>query len=159
MHILRPYMYLFMSQWGLLPLLSMEYFSSCHKHWLSSSCLSFQQLQREMETWSRTNHKHVIKCIGYCTNLGPVPCFISPWMENGTAADFIKQNPGADRVKLVRIIIFVNISSAFKPTVLVQLRGIADGLSHLHDLYIVHGDIRAVSNSTLDHHKCPQCPY
>lgn len=56
-----------------------------------------------METWAQVKHRHVVSLLGFCTDLGPVPCFVSPWIENGTATNFIARNPDADRVKLVRV--------------------------------------------------------
>lgn len=65
-----------------------------------------------METWAQVKHPHVIGLLGFCTDMGPVPCFVSLWLENGTATSFIARNPDADRVKLVRIYIVRKILSS-----------------------------------------------
>jgi serine/threonine protein kinase len=48
----------------------------------------------------------VLPLLGYCMDFGPVPCFISPWMQHGTVLNFLEKYPRYDRVKLVRRILF-----------------------------------------------------
>ncbi|KAF8751181.1 kinase-like protein [Rhizoctonia solani] len=47
---------------------------------------------------------------------------VSPWMQNGTLPDFLKKNPNADRFQLCT--------------------QICDGVAYLHNINIVHGDLK-----------------
>jgi hypothetical protein len=66
-----------------------------------------------METWSRTSHENVQRLLGYCTDIIPAKatCFVSPWMENGTARQFIKKYPNTNRIRLVRHITYPLLSN------------------------------------------------
>ncbi|TDL17293.1 kinase-like protein, partial [Rickenella mellea] len=67
-------------------------------------------------------HKNVLPLLGYCTDLSPALCMISPWMSNGTVDEYVKTHGDADTVKLIE--------------------GMARGLDYLHGQNIVHGDLR-----------------
>ncbi|KDQ07595.1 hypothetical protein BOTBODRAFT_597817 [Botryobasidium botryosum FD-172 SS1] len=78
---------------------------------------------REVHVWRKLQHPNILPLIGLCT-LDAVTYMVSPWMTNGNAFDYVRNNPGADRLCL--------------------LAQAADGLKFLHDFNptIVHGDMR-----------------
>ncbi|KDQ07592.1 hypothetical protein BOTBODRAFT_119822 [Botryobasidium botryosum FD-172 SS1] len=82
-----------------------------------------ERFEREVYVWRKLQHLNILPLIGTCT-LDSVTYMVSPWMTNGNAFDYVRNNPGADR-----------------PLLLAQA---ADGLRFLHDFKptIVHGDIR-----------------
>ncbi|KDQ07608.1 hypothetical protein BOTBODRAFT_91957, partial [Botryobasidium botryosum FD-172 SS1] len=77
----------------------------------------------EVYVWRKLRHPNILPLIGLCT-LDSVTYMVSPWMANGNAFDYVRRNPGADRLDL--------------------LAQAADGFKFLHDSNptIVHGDIR-----------------
>jgi serine/threonine protein kinase len=101
-----------------------------------------------MGNWSRTHHENVQRLLGYCTDIVPhVICFVSPWMENGHAREFIEKTPTTNRITLVRAHCILSGLSRF--SLLFKLREIAEGLTYLHGQGIIHGDIRGVSTSFI----------
>ncbi|KDQ07564.1 hypothetical protein BOTBODRAFT_38648, partial [Botryobasidium botryosum FD-172 SS1] len=82
-----------------------------------------KMIGREVHVWRKLQHPNILPLIGLCT-LESVTYMVSPWMANGNAFDYVRNNPGADRLLL--------------------LAQAADGLKFLHDFSpaIVHGDVR-----------------
>ena len=50
--------------------------------------------------WKRLRHPNVVPFIGVTQD--PMQ-FVSEWMPNGTLVDYIRKNPGANRIGLVRL--------------------------------------------------------
>ena len=63
-----------------------------------------QNLLREAELWSRLNHPNITPFYGISFDLGrpDAPCLICPYFKNGNVAKYLKMNPRANRLKLVR---------------------------------------------------------
>ncbi|KDQ07589.1 hypothetical protein BOTBODRAFT_597528 [Botryobasidium botryosum FD-172 SS1] len=82
-----------------------------------------KMIGREVHVWRNLQHPNILPLIGTCT-LDSVTYMVSPWMANGNAFDYVRNNPGVDRLLL--------------------LAQAADGVKFLHDFHptIVHGDIR-----------------
>ena len=74
---------------------------------------------------------------------------VSEWMPNGNVRDYVRKNPETSRLQLVR---WLQSASGFELT-RVQLLDVGRGLSFLHFLEIVHGDLKGVR---LDSFLC--CP-
>ncbi|KZT36422.1 hypothetical protein SISSUDRAFT_1049933 [Sistotremastrum suecicum HHB10207 ss-3] len=90
-----------------------------------------QKIAREMKVWSKVTHENVLAFLGFCffpnishTGSSAQLSLVSPWMKNGTAVQFARANPTVDRLPIIR--------------------GVVDGLRHLHEKNIVHGDIKGV---------------
>ncbi|KAG8711151.1 hypothetical protein FRC08_016249 [Ceratobasidium sp. 394] len=76
---------------------------------------------REIHTWSRLQHPHVLKLLGLAEYRNQI-AMVSPWLEGGALRNYLAQHPEVNR-----------------PQLCVQ---IADGLSYLHQCGVVHGDLK-----------------
>ncbi|QRV81482.1 cytoplasmic tyrosine-protein kinase BMX [Ceratobasidium sp. AG-Ba] len=85
---------------------------------------------QELYTWSRCRHPNVQQLLGLVEFRDQIG-MVSTWEPNGSLAGYIRQYPDVDRCKL----------SA----------QIANGLAYLHDLDIIHGDLKA-SNVLISKH-------
>ncbi|KDQ15096.1 hypothetical protein BOTBODRAFT_85348, partial [Botryobasidium botryosum FD-172 SS1] len=55
---------------------------------------------REASVWRQLRHAHILPFLGMSTQAG-LPHLVSPYMENGTAPDYIRRNPGVNRLQLL----------------------------------------------------------
>ncbi|KAH7319568.1 kinase-like domain-containing protein, partial [Rhizoctonia solani] len=79
---------------------------------------------RELYSWSKTRHQNVLELFGLAHFRGNI-VMISPWMEFGKLMDYLEQHPGIDRLSVV-----------------IQ---VVEGLAYLHDIPMIHGDIKAAN--------------
>lgn len=82
-------------------------FCQCSRHWAKSV---EQKIDREMRLWSKVDHGNILAFLGFCffPNVSYVGgsaqlSLVSPWMKNGTAVDYVRNNPEADRIAIVRL--------------------------------------------------------
>ncbi|KAL0069386.1 hypothetical protein AAF712_003409 [Marasmius tenuissimus] len=91
-----------------------------------------EEFYKETLVWTQLSHPNVLPFHGVSTTLFPERfCLISPWMENGHIITFLERTPDHDKLKTL-----VEISA---------------GIAYLHELRIVHGDIKGV-NILVDEH-------
>ncbi|KAL0566627.1 Rho guanine nucleotide exchange factor [Marasmius crinis-equi] len=93
------------------------------------------ELIRETLVWRQLEHKNIVPFKGaYLFNEEPKEfCLVSPWMENGNLASFVKKS-----------------SPSITPELQYNLAlNIATGLAYLHDRGITHGDIKG-NNILID---------
>lgn len=90
-------------------------------------------LEKEITALMRIKHGHILSFTGLVKRYGD-PCIITPWATNGTVRKYLKENPTADREKIIR--------------------EVATALEYLHwgnalsdGTVVVHGDIH--SNNVL----------
>ncbi|KAG2069628.1 kinase-like protein [Suillus decipiens] len=86
---------------------------------------TIRRLLRETRVWSTCVHPHLAPFIGICYEITrgyQVPCLISPFYKNTTIMQYLKDNPNAVRMDL--------------------LRQFMSGLAYLHGRAIVHGDLK-----------------
>ena len=98
---------------------------------------------REALMWKWLKHPNIVPFRG--VTLEPLQ-ILSEWMSNGDLTVYIKQNPDASRVTLVR--------PPFSPSkqhhlIVHQLFDVAKGLDYLHNCDVVHGDLKGVYVSSL----------
>ncbi|CUA74882.1 Ephrin type-A receptor 3 [Rhizoctonia solani] len=79
---------------------------------------------RELHTWSKCNHPNVLRLYGLATFRDRIG-MVSPWMSKGTLPRYLRDNPNANRRDMC-----------------IQ---ICDGLSHIHEAGIVHGDLKGAN--------------
>ncbi|KXN82149.1 Serine/threonine-protein kinase HT1 [Leucoagaricus sp. SymC.cos] len=88
---------------------------------------AFRAHATEFTLWSHISHPNVLPFLGVyvsANELVPRICIVSPWMKFGSLARFLESSPEAGR----RILFLSDIIS---------------GLQHLHELKIIHSDLKA----------------
>ncbi|KAJ7502578.1 kinase-like domain-containing protein, partial [Mycena galericulata] len=88
----------------------------------------FKEFYHEALIWRQLSHPNLLPFFGvyYLEDSRRRLCLVSPWMENGNIARYLKTNPpGLNRLTLVL--------------------DVALGLQHLHGLKLVHGDLKAIN--------------
>ena len=118
---------------------------------MHESQLFLQAFSREAVTWAHLSHPNILPLYGICHFDSQVG-LVSPWMENGTIMVYLKKNPDANRLLLVRnaaVSLVCLGTHAF-----CQMFDIALGLEYLHDKGVIHGDLKGVwSPMILSHHQ------
>ncbi|KAH8830184.1 kinase-like domain-containing protein [Flagelloscypha sp. PMI_526] len=96
---------------------------------IDNSQKSLRRFEREVKIWSQIwnadKGNHILPFYGYCLTEGPYPWMISPWQKNGNAMDYVRKNEDVDHLLLTA--------------------RIAKGLSILHGMKIVHGDLKSAN--------------
>ncbi|KAG2002503.1 TKL/TKL-ccin protein kinase [Coprinopsis cinerea AmutBmut pab1-1] len=82
-----------------------------------------RRIQAEVATWHKLCHRNVSQFFGIVQSANSFG-MVSPWYCNGIISEYVRKNPGVDRLKL-----------------LIQ---VASGIGHLHSFSppIVHGDLK-----------------
>jgi len=83
-----------------------------------------QKFCREAIACKHLQHPNILPLLGV-TLAERRFAMVSEWMENGNINDFIQKNPTVNRTKL--------------------LAGVAKGLKYMHDLRVVHGDLKGAN--------------
>ncbi|KAJ3710941.1 kinase-like domain-containing protein [Lentinula raphanica] len=96
---------------------------------VNSNEASKRRFMREVKVWNdlwiKDRGRHILPFYGFCQTDGPFPYMVSPWQSNGTALHFVKKYDAG----------FIDYRRMFKH--------IAVGVQVLHDMNIIHGDIKA----------------
>ncbi|CAE6407141.1 unnamed protein product [Rhizoctonia solani] len=79
---------------------------------------------KELYTWSKCKHPNVLNLLGLVEFRGQIG-MVSAWMDNGDVRTYLDARPGTDRCQLCH--------------------GISDGLAYLHDVGIIHGDLKGAN--------------
>ncbi|KAG9082765.1 hypothetical protein FRC06_004865, partial [Ceratobasidium sp. 370] len=99
-----------------------------------------QHAARELYFWSKLKHSNVLELLGFAMFQGQL-AMISPWMEKGTLNDHIRRHPALDRWALVRHV--PTPKEPLTPFKLYQCLQISEGLEYIHEVGMVHGDLKA----------------
>ncbi|KAF9785170.1 kinase-like domain-containing protein [Thelephora terrestris] len=78
---------------------------------------------KEVITWRTLRHPNVLPLIGVTMSEAQF-AMVSEWMSNGNINEFVKANPGENRLKL--------------------LEDVARGLIYIHQQGMIHGDLKGV---------------
>ncbi|KAF9643599.1 kinase-like protein [Thelephora ganbajun] len=87
---------------------------------------------KEVVIWRRISHPNIVPFLGVSEAPAPLS-MVSEWMPNGNVREYVRKNPGTSRLQL--------------------LLDISRGLSFLHSLEIVHGDLKG-DNILVDKSGC-----
>lgn len=60
-----------------------------------------QRYYKELTIWKQLNHPNVIPTFGASTDIDEF-CVVAPWMPEGELSQYLRKNPGANRVGIVR---------------------------------------------------------
>ena len=98
-------------------------------------------------TWKTLQHPNVLPLIGVTASEAHF-AMVSEWMANGNVNEFVKENPDANRLKLVGSLFHIP-HHPFSPGSLefgqpIQLEGVARGLIYIHHRGMIHGDLKGV---------------
>ena len=114
-----------------------------------SHLILVQRLCREVLIWKRLSHPNILPLVGVSVAKNPRHFrIISEWMPNGNVMEYTRSNPRANRLRLVSSVVrFLEVlySDNRNP----QLSEVAFGVTYLHELGIVHGDLKGVRHYTL----------
>jgi serine/threonine protein kinase len=90
-------------------------------------------------------HPNILPFYGAFISDEQVPriCIVTPWMEGGNLVDHLDKNPDVARAPLVNVVHFNPFQHLYDDN-LPQVFDILSGLQHLHELEIVHADLKGV---------------
>ncbi|KAG2153677.1 kinase-like domain-containing protein [Suillus bovinus] len=83
-------------------------------------------IRRELIVWLKLIHLNIVPLLGIARIESPWPALVYPWMPSGTLYIFLEKQAAT-------------LSTSTK---IGLVEGIADGLSYLHSMKIVHGDLQ-----------------
>ena len=95
-----------------------------------------------MSVWAQPDHPNVLPFLGFMLE-NDYPSLISEWMGLGTVRDFLESHPEFDITSLVSSEQCQHVLPSMLAT-LIKALGVAEGLKYIHDLDIVHSDIKAM---------------
>ncbi|EUC63925.1 tyrosine kinase domain protein [Rhizoctonia solani AG-3 Rhs1AP] len=61
---------------------------------------------RELAIWSRLKHPNILPLMGTCSFRGSMS-LVSEWQDNGNATEWVRANPGVDRLELVCLAVVI----------------------------------------------------
>jgi serine/threonine protein kinase len=103
-----------------------------------------QRLLREVQVWAGVKHRNISPLLGifFDVDRPRVPCLITPYHHHGDIARYIERHANIDKLGLVSDNVSVEELNHRR---LSQITQTADGLSYLHGMDVIHGDIKGVS--------------
>ena len=119
-----------------------------HRH-----CLGLiQRLCREVIGWKHLSHSNISSLLGVSMSADLRSFFIlSEWMTNGNVMQYARSSPEANRLRMVNpLAIFLRFLFSFIFICGLQLSEVMSGVAYLHELGIIHGDLKGVIFDVLD---------
>ncbi|EMD36221.1 hypothetical protein CERSUDRAFT_65939 [Gelatoporia subvermispora B] len=96
-----------------------------------ASCEDIQALVKEVLVWKHLKHKNITPFIGLDTDLFRLS-LVCTWMPYGTIKAYLQAHPTSNR--------------------LVLLLHVAEGLRYLHEMNVLHGDLKSANILINEHH-------
>lgn len=93
----------------------------------------------------RLKHPNVVRCLGAITSPNRI---VLDWVQNGEVMDYLRRNPGANRIDLVSFSAFTTEEPRHSMSQKFQVLGVTKGLDYLHSHGVVHGDVKPVGISS-----------
>ncbi|KIM29317.1 hypothetical protein M408DRAFT_68273, partial [Serendipita vermifera MAFF 305830] len=87
-----------------------------------------QRVTREIRVWAALKHRNIIEFLGFTNSFSRYPAMISPWCDQGNALQYLERNPTISPKQRLRLSLDVS-----------------EGLQYLHQLKIVHGDLKPIN--------------
>jgi len=84
-------------------------------------------IYREVRAWATLHHKNVLRLFGTTSGFGPLPAFVTPWMEHGSLTNYLSHET-------------FKLSSRDR---LILLEQIVAAIQYLHGKHIIHGNLTA----------------
>ncbi|KAG2131264.1 kinase-like domain-containing protein [Suillus bovinus] len=84
-----------------------------------------KRIYGEVRVWTTLHHKHVLRLFGTTSGFGPLPAFITPWMEHGSLTNYLSLE-------------FSNLLDRDK---FILLEQITAAIQYLHDRHVIHGNL------------------
>ncbi|CAE6415304.1 unnamed protein product, partial [Rhizoctonia solani] len=95
---------------------------------LEENAEDIKDAAREIHTWSKCDHPNVLQFLGLALFRDQIG-MVAPWMEHGSLPGYLKKTLSVDRCKLCA--------------------QICEGVAYLHNIGIVHGDLKGLSENVL----------
>lgn len=84
-----------------------------------------KRIYGEVRMWATLHHKNVLHFLGTTSGFGPLPAFITPWMERGSLTNYLS-------------LVFFNLLDRDK---FILLEQITTAIQYLHDKHVIHGNL------------------
>lgn len=84
-----------------------------------------KRIYGEARGWAMLHHKNVLCFFGTTSGFGPLPAFVTPWMERGSLTNYLSLE-------------FFNLLDRDK---FILLEQITTAIQYLHDKHIIHGNL------------------
>jgi hypothetical protein len=97
-----------------------------------------QTLALAEDVWSSMNHPNICAIWSLSSSTELMPAVAMPWFRNGNILDFVLQNPGVDKLDIVRL---KNADDHFLLTIAVQVKQVANAVAYIHAMAEVHGNL------------------
>ncbi|KZP25803.1 kinase-like protein [Athelia psychrophila] len=94
-----------------------------------------RRLLREIRVWVPLGHPNITPFLGIVTGFGPLDAMVAPCYSKGNINQYILDNPDEERLPFIL--------------------GIASGLTYLHSLDLLHGDLKG-HNVLIDDNLSPR---
>lgn len=84
-----------------------------------------KRIYDEVPAWAALHHKNVLHFFGTTSGFGPLPAFVTPWMERGSLTNYLSLE-------------FFNLLDRDK---FILLEQITAAIQYLHDKHVIHGNL------------------
>ncbi|KAG1854800.1 kinase-like domain-containing protein [Suillus subalutaceus] len=84
-----------------------------------------KRIYGEVRVWEMLHHKNILRFFGTISGFGPLPAFVTPWMERGSLTNYLSLE-------------FLNLLDRDK---LILLEQITKAIQYLHDKHVIHGNL------------------
>lgn len=84
-----------------------------------------KRIYGEVRGWAVLHHKNVLRFFGTTSGFGPLPAFVTPWMERGSLTNYLSLE-------------FSNLLDRDK---FILLEQITTAIQYLHDEHVIHGNL------------------